>query len=47
MASPVSDLVGQLWPLVIMAIVLIPLGIFVFGRAEQYAKRTGKLKRVG
>ena len=31
----------------IMAVVLIPLGIFVFGRAEQYAKRTGKLKRVG
>jgi ABC-2 type transport system permease protein len=45
--TSVSDLFGQLWPLVIMAIVLIPLGIFVFGRAEQYAKRTGKLKRVG
>jgi ABC-2 type transport system permease protein len=44
---PVTDLLGQLWPLVIMAIVLIPMGIFVFGKAEQYAKRTGKLKRVG
>ena len=44
---PMSDLLGQLWPLVVMAIVLIPLGIFVFGKAEQYAKRTGKLKRVG
>src|SRR6188508_3082446 len=45
--TSVSDLFGQLWPLVIMAIILIPLGIFVFGRAEQYAKRTGKLKWVG
>ena len=34
-------------PLVIMGIVLIPAGVWVFGRAERYAKRTGKLKRVG
>jgi hypothetical protein len=27
--------------------VLIPLGVYVFGIAERYAKRTGKLKRVG
>ena len=31
----------------IMAVVFIPLGIWIFGRAERYAKRTGKLKRVG
>ncbi len=31
----------------IMAVVFIPLGIWMFGRAERYAKRTGKLKRVG
>ncbi len=30
-----------------MAVVFIPFGIFVFGWAERYAKRTGKLKRVG
>ena len=30
-----------------MAVVLIPAGVWVFGRAERYAKRTGKLKRVG
>ncbi|CAN5623313.1 ABC transporter permease [soil metagenome] len=34
-------------PLIVMAIVFIPLGAWVFGRAEAYAKRTGKLKRVG
>jgi hypothetical protein len=27
--------------------VLIPFGLCAFGRAERYAKRTGKLKRVG
>jgi len=44
---PIGDLLHLVWPLVIMAIVFIPLGIWVFGRAERYAKRTGKLKRVG
>jgi ABC-2 type transport system permease protein len=45
--TPVSELTHLLWPLVVMAVVFIPLGIWVFGRAERYAKRTGKLKRVG
>ena len=30
-----------------LGIVLIPFGLWAFGRAERYAKRTGKLKRVG
>ena len=37
----------DLWPLLAMAFVFIPLGMWGFGRAEHYAKRTGKLKRVG
>jgi ABC-2 type transport system permease protein len=45
--TPVTELWYDIVPLVIMAVVLIPLGIWVFGRAERYAKRTGKLKRVG
>lgn len=40
-------LLGDAWPLVVMGAVLIPLGLWAFGRAERYAKRTGKLKRVG
>ena len=28
-------------------VVFIPTGLWAFGRAERYAKRTGKLKRVG
>jgi ABC-2 type transport system permease protein len=44
---PVSALMHDVIPLVVMGIVLIPAGIWAFGRAERYAKRTGKLKRVG
>jgi ABC-2 type transport system permease protein len=44
---PVTGLLHDLWPLLVMAVVLIPLGVWAFGRAERYAKRTGKLKRVG
>ncbi len=44
---PVSMLMHDVVPLVVMGIVLIPAGIWAFGRAERYAKRTGKLKRVG
>jgi ABC-2 type transport system permease protein len=45
--TPVSALVQDIWPLLLMGVVLIPLGIWIFGLAERYAKRTGKLKRVG
>ena len=38
---------SHLLPLAVMAVVFIPLGAWTFGRAEAYAKRTGKLKRVG
>jgi ABC-2 type transport system permease protein len=42
-----ADVWGDAWPLVIMGALLIPAGVWLFGRAERYAKRTGKLKRVG
>jgi ABC-2 type transport system permease protein len=45
--APVSALLHDVWPLIVMGIVLIPFGLWAFGRAELYAKRTGKLKRVG
>jgi ABC-2 type transport system permease protein len=44
---PVSQLIGDVWPLIVMGTVLIPAGLWAFSRAERYAKRTGKLKRVG
>jgi ABC-2 type transport system permease protein len=45
--APITSLFHDVWPVLVMAVVLIPLGAWMFGRAEHYAKRTGKLKRVG
>jgi ABC-2 type transport system permease protein len=45
--TPVTSLTHLLWPLLVMGVVFIPFGLWAFGRAERYAKRTGKLKRVG
>lgn len=44
---PVTDLVHDIVPLVVMGTLLIPAGLWAFNKAERYAKRTGKLKRVG
>jgi ABC-2 type transport system permease protein len=45
--TPVTELLYDVWPLIVMGAFLIPFGLWAFGRAERYAKRTGKLKRVG
>ncbi len=45
--TPLNELWGDIVPLVVMGAVLIPIGLKAFGAAERYAKRTGKLKRVG
>jgi ABC-2 type transport system permease protein len=38
---------GDLWPLMVIGVVSIPLGLAVFRAGERYAKRHGKLKRSG
>ena len=38
---------GDIWPLIVIGAVTIPLGLEVFRRGERYAKRHGKLKRSG
>jgi ABC-2 type transport system permease protein len=43
----VSDVSDDLWPLLVMGAVAIPLGLAIFRSGERYAKRTGKLKRAG
>ncbi|MEJ7748740.1 MAG: ABC transporter permease [Candidatus Limnocylindrales bacterium] len=45
--TPLSGLLGDVWPLLVSGVVLVPFGLWAFNRAERYAKRTGKLKRVG
>ncbi len=37
----------QIWPLLVIGVVAIPLGLWVFHRGEVYAKKHGKLKRSG
>ena len=44
---PLTALWHDIWPLLVMGTLFIPLGLWAFGAAERYAKRTGKLKRVG
>lgn len=36
-----------IWPALLMGVIAIPVGLWVFGLAERYAKRTGKLHRNG
>jgi ABC-2 type transport system permease protein len=38
---------GDIWPLILIGIVSVPLGIWVFRRGEIHAKKHGKLKRSG
>jgi len=43
----ISGLWSDLWPLLVLGAVSIPLGLAVFRAGERYAKRHGKLKRSG
>ncbi|HKF56575.1 MAG TPA: ABC transporter permease [Blastocatellia bacterium] len=45
--APLSAVLPELGILLLMGLVLIPVGLWVFKRAESWAKRTGKLKRTG
>lgn len=45
--KPVSELMAFIVPLLVLGAVLLPVGIQAFKLAEDYAKRSGKLKRVG
>jgi ABC-2 type transport system permease protein len=41
------DLVPQLIPMLVIGLITVPAGMYVFGFFERYAKRTGRLKRSG
>src|ERR671916_261928 len=45
--ASLPELWNNIWPLLIMGVAFVPLGIFIFRLGENYAKRTGKLKRSG
>ena len=43
----VSQMWPYIWPLIIIGLVAVPLGLEIFRRGEIHAKRHGKLKRSG
>jgi ABC-2 type transport system permease protein len=45
--APISAVAPELLTLALMGIVMVPLGLWVFGHVERWAKKTGKLKRTG
>jgi ABC-2 type transport system permease protein len=45
--TPTPELWPLIWPTLVMGLIAIPLGLWVFGIAERYAKRAGKLHRNG
>jgi ABC-2 type transport system permease protein len=38
---------GSIWPLLVIGVFAVPLGLEVFRRGERHAKRHGRLKRSG
>jgi ABC-2 type transport system permease protein len=42
-----GSLWGEIWPLLAIGTVSVPLGLWVFRTGERYAKKHGKLKRSG
>ena len=42
-----ADAWPAIWPLLIISVLSLPLGLWVFGASLRYAKRTGRLKRSG
>jgi ABC-2 type transport system permease protein len=46
-SAPTLALWQYIAPLIVMGVVMIPIGLWLFRSAELYAKRTGKLKRNG
>ena len=45
--APISAILPELATLLLMGVVMIPFGLWVFGQVEHWAKRKGKLKRTG
>jgi ABC-2 type transport system permease protein len=43
----ITGLWGDIWPLLVIGVVSVPLGLWVFHTGERYAKKHGKLKRSG
>jgi len=38
---------ADMWPLIIIGVLAMPVGLWIFSLGEKYAKKHGKLKRSG
>jgi ABC-2 type transport system permease protein len=45
--AEMSELWQYIWPTLLLALIAVPGGLRIFGMAERYAKRKGKLARNG
>jgi|SRR5215210_16626 len=45
--ASIGSLWGDIWPLIVIGVAAIPIGIEIFRRGELHAKKHGKLKRSG
>lgn len=45
--ASLGSLWPDIWPALLIGVIAIPIGLQIFGVAERYAKRTGKLSRNG
>ncbi len=45
--AALSSMWADIWPLLLIGAVFIPLGLFTFRAGERHAKKHGKLKRSG
>ncbi len=45
--SSTTSLLPEMIPMLLIGLITVPLGMWVFGYFERYAKRTGRLKRSG
>jgi ABC-2 type transport system permease protein len=43
----ITDLWSEIWALLVIGVVSVPLGLWTFRTGERYAKKHGKLKRSG
>lgn len=42
-----AELGGIIWPLLLVGVIMLPIGVWLFRLGEIYAKKAGKLKRNG
>lgn len=45
--APLAALWPDIWPTLLLALVMVPAGLWIFEQAERYAKRKGRLARNG